>query len=84
MAGGHRVDSRDEVPVRRSVYDNGTVSYDFEHEGHRVFVKFMAGGRMRLVLHDQRLEISDPPHTMSGVTPKGRPFTNVGLEPASV
>jgi hypothetical protein len=52
-----------------------------EHDGHKVFVQFLADGRMKLVLHDQRMKISGGPHTMSGITRSGRPFTNVGLEP---
>jgi hypothetical protein len=83
MANGHKVVSREDVPVRRSTYEGGTVSYDWEHEGHKVFVQFLANGRMKLVLHDQCMKISGGPYTMSGITRSGRPFTNIGLEPSS-
>jgi hypothetical protein len=77
----HVVVSREDVPVRRTTYGSGTVTYDCEHEGHKVFVQFLADGRMKLVLHDRRVRISGGPQTMSGITRSGRPFTNVGLEP---
>jgi len=77
----HAVVSREDVPVRRTTYGSGTVTYDWEHEGHKVFVQFLADGRMKLVLHDRRMKISGGPHTMSGITRSGQPFTNVGLEP---
>jgi hypothetical protein len=83
MTGGHRVTSRDEVPVRRRVYDNRTVTYDWSHDGDKVFVAFRTDGSMKVSIEGRILVVSGSPHTMKGVH-KGVKFTNVGLEPASV
>jgi hypothetical protein len=82
-AGGHRVTSLDEVPVRRRVYDNGAVTYDWSHDGDKVFVAFRTDGSMKVSIEGRILVVSGSPHTMKGVH-NGIKFTNVGLEPASV
>jgi hypothetical protein len=76
----HQVVPREMVPVRRSVYGSGTVTYDWEHEGHKVFVSYTADGRVKFGVEDQILKISGWPYTQRGVN-KGVEYTNVGLEP---
>jgi hypothetical protein len=85
MRKGHRLAGpRTTVPLRRSPYQGGTVSYDFTHEGTRVFVEFAADGTMQVVVLGRRLRDRKAPYTMRGISPKrpgGLPFTKVGLEP---
>jgi hypothetical protein len=77
----HAVVSREDVPVRRSTYGSGTVTYDWEHEGRKVFVQFLADGRIKLVLHGRRMQLQGQPQTMRSRPGNPRPFTNVALEP---
>ena len=81
MAIGHSLAKpREDVPVRRSEYEDGTVTYDWMHEGHKVFIQFLANGGMKFGVQGRILKVSAPPRTMSGVN-RGVKFTNVGLEP---
>jgi hypothetical protein len=48
MATGHTVRSRENVPVRRSEYEGGTVSYDWEEGGRPIRVSFRANGQIRI------------------------------------
>lgn len=73
---GRKVVSREDVPVRKSEYDNGTVSYDLEHEGHRARLTFRSNGAMRLHLPDKVVRIDGLRHSQEG-------WTNIELVPVN-
>lgn len=76
MATGHTVISREEVPVRRSVYEGGTVSYDWEHEGRKIRVTFRRNGSMRVHFPDEIVRVDGLRHRPTG-------WTNIELVPAT-
>jgi hypothetical protein len=45
--------ARGDVPVRRSVYESGTVSYDLSESGRRVRLSFRTDGTVRLRFKDE-------------------------------
>jgi hypothetical protein len=64
---GHRVVARSEVPVRRSVYDNGTVSRDWietldSEEEVPVRVTFSANGKIRVYLRNHHVAVDRVQH----------------------
>ena len=76
MAGGHAVIDRRMLEVRRTLFDNGTVSYDGEHDGKPWRLTFRRKGTMRLHLPGGFMRVY---RTMYG---KNEPWTNVDLGPA--
>jgi hypothetical protein len=64
--GGHRVTGRQEWPVRRSAYDNGTVSYDWTailgQEEVPVRVTFSANGKVRVYLRNHHVAVDRVQH----------------------
>jgi hypothetical protein len=74
MATGHTVISREEIPVRRSVYEGGTVSCDWEHEGRKIRVTFRRNSSMRVHFPDVIVRVDGLRHSPTG-------WTNIELVP---
>jgi hypothetical protein len=68
--------SREDVPVRRSVYEGGTVSYDWEHQGRKIRVTFRSNGSMRIHFPDDVVRVDGLRHS-----PRG--WINIELTPAT-
>jgi len=76
MAGGHAVIDRRMVEVRRTLFDNGTVSYDGDHNGARWRLSYRANGQTRLHFPTGKMRVVK---TWYGRT-KGQNWTNVDME----
>lgn len=76
MAGGHAVIDRRMVEVRRTLFDNGTVSYDGDHNGARWRLSYRANGQTRLHFPTGKMRVVK---TWHGRT-KGQNWTNVDME----
>jgi hypothetical protein len=67
---GHRIIDRDDALVRRTTYDNGTVSYSWAHEDEKVTMTFAASGKLRLH-HKAHLAIDRAAYGPPGTSPEG-------------
>ena len=76
MAAGQRVVSREDVPVRRTERESGTVSYDWEHQGRPIRVMFRADRTVRVHFPEHPMRLDRLEHSPQG-------WANIDLTPAT-